>query len=396
LDPSAVGRLQDLVLAKIDHLLTHLGSDRERFPFLVEDGVWQCVSASDWESSAGNWTAGFWPGLLWSAYSWSQDRRFAEAAFEYCEALAPRRRYPFHDLGFLFEPSCGLGHQLTGSSQLRQWALEAAERLADLYQWSPGILALRPPEEGQFHAAVDTMMNLPLLIRAYHDSRWPRFREVVTGHARTTSRLFIRRDGSTFHIARFRRAPGAAGQPARASDVPLLHGACRQSQAAEEASLEWRGTWQGRSDDSCWSRGQSWAIGGFAQAASLLDDTEVDSILARLLEFWTSRAGFGEVPRWDFSETADGPLDTSAGAIAACGLLECRPAGSIDHRFGRRLLERLVVRHLVAGDAAPGILGGGCFHVRRGLGISTPLIWGDYYLVRALDAWIRTAQPQHP
>ena len=83
----------------------------------------------------------------------------------------------------------------------------------------------------------DNMLNLDLLGWAATEPRDPKLRDVAMMHAKTTAKHHIREDSSTFHVVNFDQASGA---------------------------VKARMTNQGYSDTSCWSRGQAWAITGFA------------------------------------------------------------------------------------------------------------------------------------
>jgi hypothetical protein len=89
---------------------------------------------------------------------------------------------------------------------------------------------------------------------------------------------------------------------------------------------------QGWKDDSTWSRGQAWAIMGFAQVYSWTKDTKYLHTAIKCAEYFLRRMREGEgkwhhpvVPLWDFDapqENAQEPLrDVSAGVITANGLL---------------------------------------------------------------------------
>lgn len=89
---------------------------------------------------------------------------------------------------------------------------------------------------------------------------------------------------------------------------------------------------QGHNDDSTWSRGQAWAILGFAQTYTWTKDTRYLKTAINCAKYFLSRCDEGKtkwdhtlVPVWDFDahhENEQKPLrDVSAGVIAANGLL---------------------------------------------------------------------------
>jgi hypothetical protein len=88
---------------------------------------------------------------------------------------------------------------------------------------------------------------------------------------------------------------------------------------------------QGWADESTWSRGQAWAILGFAQTYTWTKDTVFLATSIRCAELFLARCaegegkwGFPRVPRWDFdapAETGEVLRDASAGVIAANGMV---------------------------------------------------------------------------
>lgn len=87
---------------------------------------------------------------------------------------------------------------------------------------------------------VDCLMNLSLLYWASDETGDPRYAEIAQNHADTALRVLLRPDGSCNHIAVLDPVTGElTGAPAG----------------------------QGYAPGSSWSRGQSWAVYGFALSA---------------------------------------------------------------------------------------------------------------------------------
>jgi hypothetical protein len=167
--------------------------------------------------------------------------------------------------------------------------------------------------------------------------------EALTRHLDNTRQILIREDFSTCQAAVYNRR--------------------------EERLLE-RRTLQGFDVDSCWSRGQAWAIKGYALAYEATGKPEYREMLGRLWEYFVAHVPEGGVPFYDFRdpEIPYVPVDTSAAAIAGAGMLRaCRrdPALNAQYRDSvRRLLTPLLTRYLtpVAEEdrRLPGYLTGGC------------------------------------
>ena len=136
--------------------------------------------------------------------------------------------------------------------------------------------------------------DLDLLFYVSHLTSNRTLSEIATAHALKTLESHIRADNSTCHVVDFEPATG-----------------CLRAQLTN----------QGFSDTSCWSRGQAWAIVGFAQAYHWTRDTRFLTASHNLAEYFMSQLPADGVPFWDFNAPRPGPRDTSAGLIATYGLL---------------------------------------------------------------------------
>ncbi|KJR83801.1 glucuronyl hydrolase [Sporothrix schenckii 1099-18] len=227
-----------------------------------------------------------------------------------------------HDLGFIVR-ALRMDWELTGDpASLRGYATAAAS-LATRY--SPLVGAIRSWDRAvskryeiadpdrNFLVIVDSMCNMDLLFYAARHANNPQLAALATQHARTVLWTLVRpEDGSTWHVANL--------DPALAGGV-----------------VQYRMTHQGYADGSTWSRGQAWAVLGFAQTYGWTALPEFLAATRRVADCFLQRldaspaASHTYVPLWDFdAPVADAdqqdsngqPLrDTSAGMIAANGLL---------------------------------------------------------------------------
>jgi unsaturated chondroitin disaccharide hydrolase len=149
------------------------------------------------------------------------------------------RIHKIHDLGFLFYPSFCIGYGITKDNYLKSAALTAADSLLSRFNDKNSAITVSgdPKESGL--TAIDTMMNLPLLWWAYERTHDIRYYNAAYKHSITAMQYFIREDGSTYHVVKFDTKSGSVIQK------PAL---------------------QGYNSESCWSRGQAWAIYGFTLA----------------------------------------------------------------------------------------------------------------------------------
>jgi unsaturated chondroitin disaccharide hydrolase len=266
-----------------------------------------------------------------------------------------------HDLGFMVGLSFGNLKRLIKDPRAEPVLLQAATSLASRY--SPITQAMRTFEGWHWSYAVivDSMMNLePWLWGAAHGGD-PAWRDMAVAHAHTVIADIMRPDGGTHHLADLDAATGHL---------------IRQE------------TYQGYADNSVWSRGQAWAMHGFATLHRATGAPEFGEAALRTADYFLDHLPPDLVPYWDFDApvTPATPRDTSAAAIAASALeLLCTTAPE-PHR-ARYCTAGLAILTALAGQPylAPA---GSAALLQHGTGpdseIDTALIYGDYYFVEAL------------
>ena len=202
-----------------------------------------------------------------------------------------------HDLGFVWLLSGVADWRITGSPTARIHALHAATMLAG--RFNPVGRFIRawnePGREGW--AIVDSLMNLPLMFWASRETNDPRFAAIARMHADTMLRTIVRPDGSCNHIVQF--------DPETGEFVGASAG-------------------QGYAEGSSWSRGQSWAIYGFALMYRHTGDRRYLDAACRVARYFVEQVTVTDgLARLDFRQP-DKPLyyDAIASCVAADGLLE--------------------------------------------------------------------------
>lgn len=314
-----------------------------------------------------NWLAAFWPGMLWLADANSDDPIFRETAVSLLPTFSNRldtQVHITHDMGFLFSLSARAQWQETGDEAAKQLALRAADELVARYRL-PGqyIQAWGPIGEerrgGQIIA--DTMMNLPLLFWASEQTGDPRYHEAAYQHAQLSREYLIREDCSSFHTYFFNQETGAP--------------------------LEGR-THQGFSDNSCWARGHAWLIYGFALAAQWCDEPLFLEASRQTAVYFLNHLPENKIPVWDFRlpATKTPYLDSSAAAIAACGLYRLAELSDDDsmRTEADALTAALIVHCFETDPAGQGLIKHGALHIPKGWSPDAYLIFGDYFFLEAL------------
>jgi unsaturated chondroitin disaccharide hydrolase len=319
------------------------------------------------------WTNGFWTGMLWLAYEASGEPRYREAAERHVLSFhwrqAERHNVNHHDLGFLYSLSCVSAYKLTGSTIAAEAALGAARLLLERYQPRAGIIQawgdLNDPEQSG-RMIIDCNLNLPLLYWASDYSGEPAFRDAANRHIEAAARHIVRADGSTFHTFYFDPASGAP-----------RHGK----------------THQGFADDSCWARGQAWGISGFPLVYRHNGDTRLLALSKVLANYYLNRLPEDGICYWDLIFTSGAEeRDSSAAAIAACGLLELSDKLPLldplrgDYQRAALRTVRQLSEHYHGDDATPGggLLLHAVYHKPHRIGVDESCIWGDYFYLEAL------------
>ncbi|ORT52310.1 hypothetical protein ST37_02840 [Vibrio sp. qd031] len=252
------------------------------------------------------WTDSFWTGELWLAYMITGKQEYKNMARmrnAHLKKILDTPLWLNHDLGFEFSLSAVADYKLTGNEKAKSLAIKAAEALRSRYNWNGEyILAWTAGSGNKKHAEsvqgkiiIDGMENLPLLMWAYSETGNETYKQVAIGHAETCMKYIIRGDYSTYHTYDF--------DPTTNSPIGGK-------------------THQGYADESCWSRGQAWAIHGYAQLALMTGDRKYAETSAKLAEYMLEKITDDLVPVWDYLLPANEIQykDTSAGAVTSAGL----------------------------------------------------------------------------
>jgi len=323
------------------------------------------------------WCNGFWPGMLWLMYHDSEEDKYrltARAVEERLDAALAGFEGLHHDVGFMWNLASVLDWKLTGDKTARTRALHAAAILAGRY--NPRGHFLRAwNRDCTGWIIIDCMMNLSLLYWAGEQLGDPRFAFIARDHADTALEHLVREDGSCNHIA-------------------VLD---PESGALVEAPAG-----QGYAPGSSWTRGQAWALYGFAISSrhnSHHSDNDHHNEKSRYAETARRVAGYfcGEVSRYGYIPPVDfrappepKKIDTSAGVIAACGLLELASTAENEEAAqysaeAFTLLRAIEAAHCDWDPATDGLvkMGTAQYHGKTDE-LHVPLIYGDYFFLEAI------------
>ncbi|NNE79740.1 MAG: glycosyl hydrolase [Silicimonas sp.] len=359
----------DRALAKLDQLVPIFGLRNPRMG--IEDSCNYAFCTDD------EWVASFWTGQLWLAYSLTGDEKFknsARARWSYFQRVLENPAWHDHDLGFLFLLSCVADHKLTSNQKARDMAIRAADFLAARWrQPLPFVMCWNPMQrDGADFAArktrtlnIDSMQAMSLLYWAHRQTGQQSFLDIANMHNETGIKHLIRDDFSSYHCYEF--------DPTTGNPIGGY-------------------THQGLADESCWSRGQSWALHGLAQSYLNTNKNAFRDAAAGLADYVATKLPKDGVPLWDYDLPEDRyPYrDTSAAAVTAAGLYTLAqgfghgPEVAKYTDLADRILIGLVENHdIAANPEAEGLLNEGAAFVDLGRA-NNMLPYGDYYYFEAL------------
>ncbi len=338
---------------------------KDKVPYTTKDGLFD-----DWTDRISWWTNGFYAGQLWQlyhAYGVELFKTVAETIEKKLDGSLMNYMGMDHDSGFKWLLTSVANYKMTGKEESKNRALLAAANLAGRFnlegrfirawnEWNPG------DESNAGWAIIDCMMNLPLLYWASEQTNDPRFAQIAKAHADTAMKTFVRENGSVAHIVRFDVNTGEM--------IDTLGG-------------------QGIEVGSSWTRGQAWAVYGFALSYRHTKKEaylETAKKIGRYFVDSVPECGFVPV---DFCQEASLDWeDSTAAAIAACGMLEIEnyvegEEKEFFHAAAMKLITTLAEQRCNWSVDTDNIIEkcSSCYHAEHH---NFSLIYGDYYFTEAI------------
>lgn len=328
----------------------------------------------------GDWCGGHWVECLRIAGELTNDRELLDESAQRTERL---RVYLERDDMFRahrFYYSAARQYAWTRDVKFRTLALAGAWAVRSMAIPSNGAMPIGTQVQvrstrmfGRDKVCVDNVHpNLILDWWAFKETGDESFVEGARRHLDLTYRDFVLPDGATVEFINYDPATGK-----RSAHYTLL----------------------GAHDDSCWSRGQAWAVAGYLRAWEALRDERYLAIGRQLLDYWMANSGPDAIPPWDFKDPEldkdahSVPLDTSAAAVvveqlARIAILRDRPASADFAVAHLPLMLEGLLAHLTPMPGGPqsprGMLLDGCFNQRKNYATRSELVWGTAYLLFAL------------
>ena len=321
-----------------------------------------------------DWTASFWVGMLFLAKELTNSTEF-DATIEkqmasFKHRLENKIELETHDIGFLYSLSAVADYQVNKHEASKKLAIQAADLLMERYSPTAQIIQAwgnlnDPAQRGRM--IIDCLMNLPLLYFASEQTGDESYKKAAYAHAKQTQKYIVRPNNTTFHTYYF---DVKTGEPIEGK------------------------TQQGYSDDSCWARGQAWGIYGFTLSYNHTGDYQFLETAKAVADYFISQLPKDRVAYWDllFNDGSGQERDSSAAAIAVCGLLELAkqlPLSDPKHEeyeaVAIKIMQALAQKYTSKkSEHSNGLLLEGVYDKNSNKGVNECMIWGDYYYLEAL------------
>jgi len=323
-----------------------------------------------------DWRSGFFPGSVWYLYQLTKDKTYLPLAKKYSKAIEEAKNITWnHDVGFMIGCSFGNGYKLTKDPEYKDIIIQTAKSLSTRFRKVPGIIQSWDADKGwqaqrgwQCPVIIDNMMNLELLFEATRLSGDSTYYKIAVSHANRTLAEHFRPDGSCYHVV----------------DYSMVDGSVRHRQTA-----------QGYSDESVWSRGQAWAIYGFAVCYRETGNPVYLNQALKTFAFMKNHPRLPKdlIPYWDMDapKIPDEPRDVSSAACIASALYEIStfdiPNASSYKLYADRILYSLGTPAYRAKLGTNGnfLLMHSVGSIPHNSEINVPLNYADYYFLEALS-----------
>ncbi len=335
---------------------------RDKIPYTTENGVHDDRPA---QKGIHWWTNGFWGGLMWLMYAETKDERYkttAEISEKRLDEAFKGVERVEHDTGFVWHILSGANYRLTGNTDSKHRNVLAAMALVSRYNADGRFIRCWSGKGREGWTIIDSMMNLPQLYWASRELKDENFKRIAVRQADMSMSDHVREDGAVNHIVMHDTKTGK---------VLGVSGG------------------QGYAEGSSWSRGSAWALYGFTLSYLYTGYGRYLDTAKRVAKYFieeTKKTAW--LTRLDFCQPEE-PLyyDSTAGAIAACGLIELsKIVGEEESKYflssAIKILQHMEAKWCDWSETEDSILQMGSERYTRGIHI--PIIYGDYFFTEAI------------
>jgi hypothetical protein len=318
-----------------------------------------------------DWCSGFYPGNLWFLYELTGKEQWKKHAEYYTQKIEKEQfNGGTHDLGFKMLGSFGNGWRLkSNESAYRDILIQSAKTLSTRFNTKTGVIRSWDHSRDKWNnpVIIDNMMNLELLFWAFRQTKDSSFYRIAVSHANSTMKNHFRPDFSSYHVIDYDVNTGLVTK---------------------------KNTHQGFSHESAWSRGQAWALYGYAVCYRETGDKKYLQQAENIAQFIFShpRLPSDLIPYWDFDDPKipNVPRDASAAAVTASALYQLVQQKSKHSKDYVQKAEKIIQSlssptYLASVGSNHGFLlkhstGG----LPNGFEIDAPIVYADYYFLEAL------------
>lgn len=318
-----------------------------------------------------DWCSGFYPGNLWLLYELTGKEQWKQNAEFYTQKIEKEQfNGGTHDLGFKMLGSFGNGWRLkSNESSYKDILIQSAKTLSTRFNPKTGVIRSWDHSKDKWNnpVIIDNMMNLELLFWAFRQTNDSSFYRIAVSHANTTMKNHFRPDFSSYHVIDYDVNTGLVTK---------------------------KNTHQGYSHESAWSRGQAWALYGYAMCYRETGDVKYLQLAENIANFIFSHPNLPAdlIPYWDFDDPKipNVPRDASAAAVTASALYQLVLLKSKHSKEYAQKAEKIIKSlssptYLASIGSNHGFLlkhstGG----LPNGFEIDAPIVYADYYFLEAL------------
>lgn len=327
--------------------------DAKSFPYAFSDG--EMIDATGDKM----WASGYFPGSLWLLAEWSEDEALRETANVLTRKLD---RQPasksIHDMAMIVNVAHNNGYRQVGGQRLWESMDMVARTSSNSFAAMYRTILSGADDPDYYHRVA--IWNLPTLEFLY-DLGW---KGNVMVHAQKAIEHQMRESGAVYEALITNRFTFEVVEPT------AVHG---------------------KSADSAWSRGQAWALYGFAMLHRKSEDKLFLEQAEKCAEYILSHLPEDGIPNWDFDST-DELKDSSAAAIMASAFIDLyNQTGKQEYLLTaeRQLKSLCSAEYLAAVDECGGLmLKHGVGNRMTGDAVDAALAMGDYYLIEAITRYL--------
>jgi unsaturated chondroitin disaccharide hydrolase len=329
-------------------------------PRTLEVGKLKLVPSRDW-------TSAFFPGELWYLYEYTGKKEWKAEAEKYTANIEREKTNAgTHDMGFKIYCSFGNGYRLTKDAHYKDVIIQAAKTLSTRFNPTTGVIkSWDNRTKWKYPVIIDNMMNLELLFEVSKLTGDQSFYKIAVSHANTTMKNHYRQDFSSYHVVDYDTATGKVLQ---------------------------KTTHQGYSDESAWTRGQSWGLYGYTMCYRETKDKAYLSHAERIADYILKHPNLPKdlIPYYDFDAPGipNEPRDASAASITASALYELSTYSKNGKKYkdaADKIIENLTNSYRSKPGESYGFL---LLHSTgskaQNSEVDVPLSYADYYYIEAL------------